>query len=173
MVIEEHFSSFFFPTCHGKVILDLKRDMSKFSNIFSHEKPKTFRLKKKSDMKIKRKQWRWKKNCRQNWLNSSYSRKYIWNFFWGHFLDPMVAVWCIISAGSNFRRVKIEWCGHIYIYSGRPTFFCDLHTPDTFCRPLSELNGFAWKTLFLKFQQMCLLCATKNLKIFSEYSLVP
>ena len=87
-------------------------------------------------------------------------------------MDPMVAVWCIISAGSNFRRVKIEWCGHIYICSDRPTFFCDLHTPGTFCDHLSKLDDFAWKSLFLKFQHMCLLRATKNLKIFSECSLV-
>ena len=45
------FILFFFLTCHGKVILVLKRDMSKFSNIFSHEKPKTFRLKKNETQK--------------------------------------------------------------------------------------------------------------------------
>ena len=79
----------------------------------------------------------------------------------------------IISAGSGFRRVKIEWCGHIYIYSGQPTFFIDLHTSGTFCDHLSKLAGFAEKTLFSKIEQKNLLRATKNFKIFSTCRLGP
>ena len=63
-------------------------------------------------------------------------------FFWGQFLDPMDTSMRIFSAGNGPRRVKIEQYGHIYLYSGRPTFFFDLHTYGTFCDHLSELGDF-------------------------------
>ena len=77
----------------------------------------------------------------------------------------------IISAGNSFRRVKIEWYKHIYLYSGRPTFFFDLHPQGTFSDHLSELDDFPQKLMFLKIEQKILLRATKNLKFFSGWSL--
>ena len=76
MYIGERFPSFFFWTCHGKVILELKRAMSKFSNIFSCEKPKTFRLKKKSETKITGSSKGEKNKISKVWFNSCYPRKY-------------------------------------------------------------------------------------------------
>ena len=79
----------------------------------------------------------------------------------------------IITACSSFRQVKIEWCGHIYLYSGRPTFFFDLNPQGTFSDHLSELSDFSQKSMFLKIEQKILLRATKNLKIFQHEVLDP
>ena len=108
--------------------------------------------------------------CDKNWLLYK-SLKLYENFFWGQFWDPMGTCFWIISAGNSFRRVKIEWYKHIYLYSGRPTFFFDLHPQGTFSDHLSELDDFPQKLIFLKIEQKILLRATKNLKIFSGWSL--
>ena len=83
----------------------------------------------------------------------------------------MGACFWIISADNSFRRVKIEWYKHIYLYSGQPTFFFDLHPQGTFSDHLSELDDFPQKLMFLKIEQKILLRATKNLKFFSGWSL--
>ena len=51
--------------------------------------------------------------------------------------------------------------------------FFDLHPQGTFSDHLSELDDFPQKLMFLKIEQKILLRATKNLKIFSAWSLGP
>ena len=77
MFIGERFPSLFifFSTCHGKVILELKQVMFKFSNIFSHEKPKGFRLEKNETKKNKSIE-REHNQIKGGRLNSCYFRKY-------------------------------------------------------------------------------------------------
>ena len=99
---------------------------------------------------------------------------FVWSFFIPeekkNFFEKGTCFW-IISAGNSFRRVKIEWYKHIYLYSGRPTYFFDLHPQGTFSDHLSELDDFPQKLMILKIEQKILLRATKNLKIFSGWSL--
>ena len=91
--------------------------------------------------------------------------------FWGQFWDPMGTCLWIISAGSSFRRVRIEWCGHIYLCSGRPTFFFWFEPTSHIFWTLKWTKWFSQKSMFLKIEQKILLRATKNLKIISACSL--
>ena len=88
-------------------------------------------------------------------------------FFWGQFWDPMGAVLWIISAGSGFRRVKIEWCGHIYLYSGQPTFLFYLHPLGTFSDHLREVSDFAKNRCFQNLsRKFC--CLQQKISKFSQ-----
>ena len=78
----------------------------------------------------------------------------------------MVTVLWIISAGSGFRRTKIEWYGHIDLCSDQLTFFFDLHSHGTFSDHLGELSDFSQKSMFLKIDQKIFLRATKNIKSY-------
>ena len=74
----------------------------------------------------------------------------------------------IVFGRSKLNGISIYTC----IPAGR-RFFFDLHPQGTFSDHLSELDDFPQKLMFLKIEQKILLRATKNLKIFSAWSLGP
>ena len=69
MYIEERFPSFFFFfDLPWKRYSGIETGHVQFSNIFSHEKPRTFRLEKNNETKKKRKHWRRKKIMQQGFV---------------------------------------------------------------------------------------------------------
>jgi len=70
MFIKERFPSFFFFDLPWKRYSGIETGHVQFSNIFSHEKPRTFRLKKKMKHKKNGSIEAGKKNCGGDNLNS-------------------------------------------------------------------------------------------------------
>ena len=106
------FSFIFFPTCHG-----IETGHVQFSNIFSHEKPRTFRLEKKIKQKKNGSIERYKKFSAGVHVNSWYFRKYK--------RMEIQHQQFLLEKGNNFNNLgkKNFLCQTLFLHSSKAIFF--------------------------------------------------
>ena len=118
MFIGERFPSFFFPPdLPWKRYSGIETGHVQISNIFSHEKPRTFRLKKKKNETQKKEALNEKKNCDKDLFNSWYFRKYK--------RMKIQHQQYLLGKGNNFNNLgkkNFLW-QTLFLYSSKAIFF--------------------------------------------------